>query len=91
MKPKTVQGMFEKLDPMFGQPQFYGRGVMLCEVSKPDSSRQVWLGHSGGGSGIKTVVAYAPEAGAFVAGALNNDSSAEAPAHLFLKAHMETE
>lgn len=90
VKPKTMQGMFERLHPMFGQPQFYGRGVMLYEVPKPDGSTQVWLGHSGGCPGIKAVMAYAPEAGAFVAVALNNDGSAEATAHLLLKALKET-
>ncbi len=91
VKPKTVQGMFERLYPMFGQPQFYGRGVMLYEVPKPDGGTQVWLGHSGGCPGIKAVVAYAPEAGAFVAVALNNDGSAEATAHLLLKALKDTQ
>ncbi len=91
VKPKTVQEMFERLYPMFGQPQFYGRGVMLYEVPKPDGGTQVWLGHSGGCPGIKAVVAYAPEAGAFVAVALNNDGSAEATAHLLLKALKETQ
>lgn len=90
VKPKTMQGMFERLYPMFGQPQFYGRGVMLYEVPKPDGGTQVWLGHSGGCPGIKAVVACAPEAGAFVAVALNNDGSAEATAHLLLKALKET-
>ena len=91
VRPETVQGMFERLYPMFGQPQFYGRGVMLYEVPKPDGGTQVWLGHSGGCPGIKAVVAYAPEAGAFVAVALNNDGSAEATAHLLLKALKETQ
>ena len=86
-----MQGMFERLYPMFGQPQFYGRGVMLYEVPKPDGGAQVWLGHSGGCPGIKAVVAYAPEAGAFVAVALNNDGSAEATAHLLLKALKDAE
>ena len=89
VKTKTVQGMFERLYPMFGQPQFYGRGVMLYEVPKPDGGTQVWLGHSGGCPGIKAVVTYAPQAGAFVAVALNNDGSAEATAHLLLKALKE--
>jgi len=90
VKPKTLPGMFERLYPMFGQPQFYGRGVMLYEVPKPDGGTQVWLGHSGGCPGIKAVVAYAPEAGAFVAVAMNNDGSAEATAHLLLKALKES-
>jgi len=91
VKPKTVQGMFERLYPMFGQPQFYGRGVMLYDVPKPDGCTEVWLGHSGGCPGIKAVVAYAPEAGAFVAVALNNDGSAEATAHLLFKALKEAQ
>lgn len=74
----------------FCLPQFYGRGVMLYEVPKSDGGTQIWLGHSGGCPGIKTVVTYAPEAGAFVAVALNNDGSAEATAHLLLKALKET-
>ena len=48
------------------------------------------MADSGGCPGIKAVMAYAPEAGAFVAVALNNDGSAEATAHLLLKALKET-
>ena len=91
VKPKTVQGMFERLYPMFGQPLYYGRGVMLYEVPKPDDGSEIWLGHSGGSPGIKAIVAYAHEAQAFVAVAMNNDASAEATAHLFLKALKESQ
>jgi D-alanyl-D-alanine carboxypeptidase len=63
---------------------------MLYEVPKANGGTQVWLGHSGGCPGIKAVVAHAPEAGAFVAVALNHDGSAEATAHLLLKALKDT-
>ena len=91
VKPNTRQGMFARLYPMFGQPQFYGQGVMLYEVPERDGHTEIWLGHSGGCPGIKTIVAYSPAAGAFVAVAMNNDGSAEATAHLLLAALKENQ
>jgi len=86
LKPATVRGQFQRLYPMFGQGTFYGHGVMLYDQVDPKAGRFTWLGHSGGSPGIKAVVAYAVETGAFVAVALNNDGSAEATANLLLKA-----
>jgi D-alanyl-D-alanine carboxypeptidase len=76
----NVRRMFEKLYPMFDQPQYYGFGVMVYEVPQPDGSTQTWLGHSGGTSGAKAVVAYVPEQGTIVAVALTGDAPAEAVA-----------
>ena len=86
LKPETVRGQFQRLYPMFDQGTFYGRGVMLYDVGDPKSGRFTWLGHSGGSPGIKAVVAYAVETGAYVAVAMNSDGSAEATANLLLKA-----
>ena len=71
---------------MFGNGTFYGRGVMLYDVPSQAGGHTTWLGHSGGGPGIKAIVAYSLDAKAFVAVALNSDGSAEATASLLLKA-----
>ena len=86
LKPETVRGQFQRLYPMFDRGTFYGRGVMLYDVGDSKTGRFIWLGHSGGAPGIKAVVAYAVETGAYVAVALNNNGSAEATANLLLKA-----
>lgn len=70
---------FARLYPMFDSGTFYGRGVMLYDVSGLR-----WLGHSGGTPGAKAIVAYSPADGAFVAVALNTDGPAEAVANLLL-------
>ncbi len=82
----TVRGQFRRLYPMFDRSTFYGRGVMLYDAKDPVSGHFTWLGHSGGAPGVKAVVAYAVETGAYVAVALNNDASAEATANLLLNA-----
>ncbi|WP_242920997.1 serine hydrolase domain-containing protein [Caulobacter sp. CCUG 60055] len=88
LKAETTRRRFERLYPMFQAGQFYGQGVMLYDV--PDTPRPLyWIGHSGGGPGVRAVVAYAPRQRAFVAVALTGDGSAEAAANLLLKALAE--
>ena len=80
-----VVSSYGNLYPMFGQQsQYYGRGVMLYEFQEADR-KHTWLGHSGGTPGIKSVVAYDPEAGVIVAVALNGDAPAEACANKLIK------
>ena len=62
--------LFERLYPMFDDGLFYGRGVMLYAFAN-----QTWLGHSGGVSGAKAIVVYAPSQQSFVAVALSGDGS----------------
>lgn len=82
--PEAVRQAFDRLYPMFDSPGlFYGRGVMLAEFD--DEGRNVWLSHSGGTPGLKSVAAYDTGAGVFVAVALNGDVSAEASANKLLK------
>lgn len=83
----SVASMFARLYPMFDEPTYYGRGVMLYTLP-PDSGTgtgTIWLGHSGGAPGIKSVVLYSPKDKAFAAVALTGDGSATASANLLLK------
>jgi hypothetical protein len=73
-----------------GQPQFYGRWGCSTKFPNLMAARRCGSVTAGGCPGIKAVVAYAPEAGAFVAVAFNHDGSAEATVHLLLKALKET-
>jgi D-alanyl-D-alanine carboxypeptidase len=45
---------------------------------------ETWIGHSGGGPGLKAIVAYAPARHAFVSVSLSGSKGAEATALLLL-------
>lgn len=86
LKPETVQTMFDAPYPMFGQPMYYGQGVMVYQPPvKTGDAPILWLGHSGGAPGVKAVVVYSPADKAFVAVALSGDGPAEATAALLLR------
>ncbi len=80
---QQVAAAFGDLYPMFGQPTFYGRGVMVYDVPATEGAR-VWLGHSGGAPGIKAAVVYDIKARVFIAAAFNSDLPAEAAAYRLL-------
>ena len=48
LRPETVATQLARPYPMFGQPQYYGLGLMLYVL--PDGRQ--WIGHSGGAPGI---------------------------------------
>lgn len=74
-----------RLYPMFEPGMSYGLGVMLYDL--PNGQRRLyWIGHSGGGPGVKALSIYAPDLNVFVAVALTGDGSAEATANLLLRA-----
>jgi|GEM_PF-455668 len=81
LRPATVEQAYARLFPMFDPGTFYGRGVMLTEFTTKEGEKIAWLGHSGGTPGLKSVVAYDPQAKLFLAVALNGDVSAEATAN----------
>lgn len=82
----TVEHQFATLYPMFGQPMFYGEGVMVYDLPVvPGEAPSVWVGHSGGAPGVKAVVAYSLREKAFVAVALTGDGPAESTAALLLR------
>jgi D-alanyl-D-alanine carboxypeptidase len=81
LPPAQVEQAFARLYPMFDSPEFYGRGVMLYEFEDRQKQKIVWLGHSGGTPGIKTVMAFDIEGGLYLAVALNGNFSAEASAN----------
>jgi D-alanyl-D-alanine carboxypeptidase len=85
LKQETVQAMFGKLYPMFDAGSFYGLGAMAIEVTSPDGSKDLWLGHLGGTPGAGAVVAYSVKDGVIVAAALTGDGSATATANLLLR------
>lgn len=82
----TLERMLKDLYPMFGNPPYYGLGVMVYVVPQPDGTSKLWLGHSGGAPGVKAVFAYSISDHAFVAVALSGDGSAEAAANLLMNA-----
>lgn len=79
-----LENSLKQLYPMFGNGTYYGRGIMLYEVSQ-DSGSVNWLGHGGGSPSAKTVVAYDLESNIFVAVAMNADVPAEALAYRLVK------
>lgn len=86
LKLETVEAMFAAPYPMFGQPVYYGHGVMVYQPPvKPGDKPILWLGHSGGAPGVKAVVVYSPADKAFAAVALTGDGPAEAAAALLLR------
>lgn len=86
VSPATLGRMFRDLYPMFGNPPYYGLGVMAYVVPQPEGKPKLWVGHSGGAPGVRAVFAYSPSDEAFVAVALSGDGSAEATANLLLEA-----
>jgi D-alanyl-D-alanine carboxypeptidase len=76
--------LFERLYPMFDEATYYGRGVMLY-VLPAEAGSAVWLGHSGGAPGVKSIVAYSAADRAIVAVALTGDGNAQAAAFLLLR------
>ncbi len=77
---------FERPYAMFGQPQFYGLGVMVYEIPSPSGKTPaLWVGHSGGTPGLKSIVAYDTGRRVFVAVAVNGPAPAEAIAMKFLR------
>lgn len=79
--PRTLlQESLSTLYPMFDNGTYYGQGIMLYDIDREGDSVQ-WLGHSGGSSSVKTVVAYDLERDVFVAVAMNGNVPAEALAY----------
>lgn len=85
LKQETLAAMFGNLYPMFDPGAFYGLGVMVVDVPRPDGSTDQWLGHLGGTPGASAVVAYSVKDGVIVAAALTGDGSATATANLLLR------
>ncbi|MBR1216633.1 beta-lactamase family protein [Bradyrhizobium sp. U87765 SZCCT0131] len=85
LKTTSRRQMLAQLYPMFDAGTFYGFGVMVYD--RPDTPRRLyWIGHSGGGAGVRAVVAYDPHRRAFAAVSLNGGAGdAHASANLLLK------
>lgn len=80
----TVVSMLAEPSPMFGQPQFYGLGLMA--YAPPDRPGTVWIGHSGGAPGVRAAVVWSPTDKAYAAAALTGPGSPEAVANRLLQA-----
>ena len=63
---------------------WFGQGVMLMEWTDASDAARSWLGHLGGVSGANAMVAYDASAGAYVAVAMNSDTSAAAVGNALL-------
>lgn len=85
LNSSSIVSMFARLYPMFDEPTFYGRGMMLYNLPVDSGNSMIWVGHSGGSPGIKSIVLYSPKDKAFAAVALTGDGSAPASANLLLK------
>ncbi|WP_420471188.1 serine hydrolase domain-containing protein [Brevundimonas sp. FT23042] len=88
LKPETVQTQLAEAWPMFGQPQFYGLGLMAYEP--PDRAGALWVGHSGGAPGARAIVVWSPTDQAFAAVALTGAGSPEAVANRLLQLRAAT-
>lgn len=85
LRPETVRAMLAGPRQMFGTPTWYGEGMMLYDVPTPQGGL-FWMGHSGGGPGVKAIVVWSPAQQAYAAVALTGEGSAEATANLLLAA-----
>jgi D-alanyl-D-alanine carboxypeptidase len=85
LPPETVRAMIRDLHLMFQEGIWYGLGLMVYDVPSA-SGETVWIGHSGGVPGARSVVAYSPDHEAIVAVALTGEGSAEATANLLFSA-----
>jgi D-alanyl-D-alanine carboxypeptidase len=81
LKPETVAAQLARPYPMFGQPQYYGLGLMLYVLP----GDRLWVGHSGGAPGIKAISAWSTSDQSFVAVVLTGEGSPEATANLLLR------
>ena len=84
--PENAHAMLARSHQMFGQPMWYGRGLILYEAPAPDGSSALWVGHSGGAPGAGSIVAWSAQHQAYVAVVFTGRSSAEAIANMLLTA-----
>lgn len=85
LRPETVRTMLAEPRQMFGEPTWYGQGMMLYDVPAPQG-RLFWIGHSGGAPGVKAIVVWSPARKAYAAVALTGEGSAQATANLLFAA-----
>lgn len=85
LRPETARIILAEPRQMFGAPTWYGRGMMLYDVPTPQGMLY-WIGHSGGGPGVKAVVVWSPARQAYIAVALTGEGSAEATANVLFAA-----
>jgi D-alanyl-D-alanine carboxypeptidase len=80
--PGSLRRMFSIMYPMFGSyVETYGLGVMVYDLHEADPTQtDHWFGHSGGGLGYQTVVAWSQETGITIAVALQNPERGSAEA-----------
>ena len=81
----TMEAMFARLYPMFGDNDFYGLGVSAVDVPLPAGGADRWLGHLGGLPGANAIIAFSTRRRAFVAVALTGDGPAPAAANLLVQ------
>jgi D-alanyl-D-alanine carboxypeptidase len=81
----TVEAMFTRLYPMFGDNDYYGLGVSAVDVPMPAGGSDLWLGHLGGLPGANAIIAFSTRRRAFVAVALTGDGPAPAAANLLIQ------
>ncbi len=81
LTPETVATQLARPYPMFGQPQYYGLGLMLYVLP----GDRLWIGHSGGAPGIKAITAWSVSDQAYVAVVLTGEGSPEATAFRLLQ------
>jgi D-alanyl-D-alanine carboxypeptidase len=85
LNAKNTARLFEQLYPMADEGLYYGRGVQVYVLTNGRNGNGTWLGHSGGTTGAKAMVAYVPAQRAFIAVALSGEGSATASARVLLK------
>jgi D-alanyl-D-alanine carboxypeptidase len=85
LNAKNTARLFEQLYPMADEGMYYGRGVQVYVLTNGQNGNGTWLGHSGGTTGAKAMVAYAPAQKAFIAVALSGEGSATSSARVLLK------
>jgi len=82
---KEVHNMMKDLYPMFGNGQYYGKGIMLYDFNEVNQTKNSWIGHSGGTENYKAIVAYDVQTKAMIAISINENISVESVAYKLME------
>ncbi len=82
---KEVHNMMKDLYPMFGNGQYYGKGIMLYDFNEVNQTKNSWIGHSGGTENYKAIVAYDVQTKAMIAISINENIPVESVAYKLME------
>lgn len=81
----NVHAMMENLYPMFGNGQYYGKGIMLYNFKELNKTNEVWIGHSGGTENYRAIILYDTKSKIIMTISINENIPTEAVAGRLLE------